>query len=336
MTAQDTSNTRTAVSTTREDVVTGLLAVVLVGGLYLDGWADHSLSGSPRIGIVFYGGFIAMVVWMFVITYRKVSVARPVRRSVPRGYRAGVIGVVVFVAGGIIDAWWHGAYGVEQGLAVLLSPTHLLLFSGLGLMVTSPFRASASRKEQAPEIFSEYLGALLSMAAVTSLLAFVIAFGMGLVPWRLEALYSPLDGSNELIVAYQVLTMIMTTLVLVMPVVVFLRRWDPPPGAVTFVYAIYAVLSSALTGFDQPWIMAAPIGAGLVADLIIRLTGAGPRDLESVHMVAAAIPLVVWSLFVALVARFASVGWDVGLWSGAILLMSAVGLTSSVVSTSRR
>ena len=70
-------------------------------------------------------------------------------REIQFAYGIGVLGVIVFGAGGIGDMVWHVAFGVEAGLEALLSPTHLVLLAGGILLLTSPLRAVEAIPEQA-------------------------------------------------------------------------------------------------------------------------------------------------------------------------------------------
>lgn len=48
----------------------------------------------------------------------------------------------VFGLGGVLDLLWHTAFGVEQGIDALLSPSHLTLFVGGMLLLTAPVRGA--------------------------------------------------------------------------------------------------------------------------------------------------------------------------------------------------
>ncbi len=51
----------------------------------------------------------------------------------------GVLGAVIFGAGGASDAVWHTLLGIETGVEPLVSPSHLLLFLGAFLMLDYVF-----------------------------------------------------------------------------------------------------------------------------------------------------------------------------------------------------
>ena len=65
--------------------------------------------------------------------------------------------------GGVGDLLWHQVFGIEQGIAALLSPTHLLLFTGVALILLAPFRAAWSSPESPSAGVLGMLPALLSI-----------------------------------------------------------------------------------------------------------------------------------------------------------------------------
>lgn len=114
-----------------------------MSGVFVDGWA-HQNRGSletfftPWHGL-FYLGATAVFGHVLLV----------VRRSggVPPGYLPALVGGPLFLLAGGSDFLWHQAFGLEVGLDALLSPTHLLLASGLLLLSTArggPMRSAAT------------------------------------------------------------------------------------------------------------------------------------------------------------------------------------------------
>jgi hypothetical protein len=119
----------------REDVMSGWCSLLLVLGLYLDGWHHINLLDdglgpflTPWHGVL-YAGFAATAAWILTRHQRRGAWSL---RAVPPGYRLALVGMGL--AG---DAVWHTLYGSEQGLARLISPFHLVLFCGACLLVSS-------------------------------------------------------------------------------------------------------------------------------------------------------------------------------------------------------
>lgn len=59
-----------------------------------------------------------------------------------RPYRGALGGVVLLTAAAAADAGWHAAFGTEEGLAALLSPTHLLLGLAAALFLSARLQAA--------------------------------------------------------------------------------------------------------------------------------------------------------------------------------------------------
>src|SRR5262249_15485520 len=61
--------------------------------------------------------------------------------SVPRPYRLALLGIPIFIVGGIGDMLWHLALGIEEGVDALLSPTHQALGLGIFFLACGPIRS---------------------------------------------------------------------------------------------------------------------------------------------------------------------------------------------------
>src|SRR3954470_21942345 len=113
-----------------------LLTSWFIGGLHLDGWAH---SHIPQLETFFtpwhaalYSGYLACaiaIVGVVAINHRR---GYNWREAIPTGYELSLLGVPLFLIGGIADMIWHILFGIEKSTEALLSPTHLLLaFSGV-------------------------------------------------------------------------------------------------------------------------------------------------------------------------------------------------------------
>ena len=159
-----------------DDLAAALLATWVVGGLFLDGWAHVNQPGletffSPWHGVFYLGFVVSAVVLGRLVARHQRGRFDPAR--IPAGYGLGLVGMVMFVAGGVADGVWHTMFGVEVGVAALLSPSHLLLLGGGLLMVTSPVRSAWSSPDlpaAAPAL------ALLPALWATALFTAVVLF----------------------------------------------------------------------------------------------------------------------------------------------------------------
>src|SRR5918992_97088 len=120
-----------------EDLAAALLGTWVVAGLFLDGWAHLNQPGLETFfspwHAVFYAGFLVSAVGLARLVARHQR-GRFDPALVPVGYGLGLVGIVMFVAGGGAGGTWHTLRGGGGGVAALLSPPHPLLLGG-GLLM---------------------------------------------------------------------------------------------------------------------------------------------------------------------------------------------------------
>ena len=106
--------------------------------------------------------------------------------------------------------------------------------------------------------------------------------------------------------------------------VVFARRRGRLPfGAYTVLVAVPLIMATVLR--DEYRFIPAAIGAGLLADLVVRAWPPG-RSRVGDALVAFLIPAMFFALYFATVAATGGLGWSVHLWLGAIVIAGIIGL----------
>jgi hypothetical protein len=162
--------------------------------LFIDGWAhshgrvDESFF-TPWHAI-FYGGFLLYGGFLAVALLTNRFRGHSWRLSLPQGYELALVGAAIFAAGGVGDLIWHTLFGIEEDIEALLSPTHLLLGSGMSLMVSGPLRATRQRASAAGPL-------LLSATMVLSIFTFLTQYAHPVVYWvGNEAAALAEDGSS--------------------------------------------------------------------------------------------------------------------------------------------
>ena len=152
------------------------LGVWFVGGLYLDGWAHVHMPALESFftpwHAVLYSGYLAHATALVLAFWRHRR--RGARRStaLPDGYRASLVGVFIFFFAGVADMLWHVAFGIESGVEGLISPSHLGLAVGGGLMVTGPLRAALRRPGWEEESWLARMPLVVSLTLLVSVLTF--------------------------------------------------------------------------------------------------------------------------------------------------------------------
>jgi hypothetical protein len=231
----------------------------------------------------------------------------------------------VFAVGGAGDLSWHSIFGIEQDLEALFSPTHLLLFAGMALILSTPLRAAWSDPaEPATPSYARFLPVLASTALVTVLVAFAFGYWAAFIQTIGSSAYDQdvLGG---------VASVLATNLILVAPLLLLARRWWPQFGAATTIYGSVGVLIGGVDAYRQPTMVAAAVLAGLAVDGLLRLLGPLAGRRWRFWAAGALVPLVTWSVYFAAVAVTAGVGWSAELWTGTIAWACLLGLALSLL-----
>ena len=126
------------------DYAVGICGVWISGGFFLDAWAHGHVpveSFFTPYHAVFYSGMLALVLVIaaFALHYRRRGYAWS--DTVPRTYRLALLGIPIFILGGIGDMIWHRLLGIEEGVDALLSPTHQVLGLGIFFVASGPIRS---------------------------------------------------------------------------------------------------------------------------------------------------------------------------------------------------
>ncbi len=131
------------------DRIMVILMAWLLAGAYLDVWAHNHLSGLDSFftpwHAVLYSGYFALAIFLGVPVLYNLTRGYPISRSLPDGYLVSLLGVGMFLLGGVGDLIWHTLFGVERHFEVALSIPHLTLkFSAL-LIACGPLSAAWRR-----------------------------------------------------------------------------------------------------------------------------------------------------------------------------------------------
>lgn len=312
-------------------------ALLLVVGVYVDGWAHLNRPGLDTFftpwHAMLYGGAALYVVTLMTTwcTGQPRGTATDVLRgrvkpSASPGVRGGFLGVGVFAAGGLADMVWHEVLGIEVAVDALVSPTHLLLLMGGLLMVSAPARTVTARSS------TEVTGRVvvsLSVAATAALLGFFTSYVSVFVDpaARVAAALVP-EGSPghraaELPVVVGLASYLVTTVVIVGPILWTLRdRRRPVVTSPTVVVAAVALLGAGLTEYR---FLAPAIGA-VVGAAVVELAVVVTRPRRIRLFLGGALPLGIWAGQLMGMVVGPGVGWMPALWAGAVILAGLVGL----------
>ena len=316
-----------APTTTRQDAAVVALGGWLIGGVFLDGWAHANKTALETFftpwHAVLYSGAAAVFGYLLLLTRQ--------RGAIPAGYGLATLGAPVFLLAGGGDFLWHELFGLEVGIDALLSPTHLMLLASGLLVLTGPWRADRLR---GPGVRGS---AVLSLGLATALCAFFLLYTSAFMdPSAADQLTRIPEGAPghdeaELPAVAGLSSYLVTTALLVVPVLLILRRGIPPIGSVTALLVGVTTLSAAVAEFDQPLAPLAALVAGAAVEGAVRWRTAA-SDGARLIAAAVALPAVLWPAQLLGVAVTEGVRWPVELWSGIVLLTCAVAALLGYVS----
>lgn len=310
----------------RADAIAAVLVLGLVSGLTLDIWAHHNVPGlesffTPWHGVM-YGAY-ALTALFLAGSY--------LRGALPPGYGLALLGVVAFAIGGGGDMLWHEIFGIELDLEAAVSPSHLFLALGGGLMVSGPLRAAWLRPGSPRGL--GWLPPLLSLALTLTLLTQLTEYVNAYSRWW--AAGSPPATDRQLAQMVGLAGIFVQATLLYGAVLLLLRRWRPPIGAVTFVFGVNALFGSFPHEVYPS--VAVALAGGLVADVLIAALAPAPERPAALRTFAFLAPIGLYAIYFAALAALDGVWWSVPMWSGAIVLAGVfVLLLSLLVAPERR
>jgi hypothetical protein len=313
-----------------------LLSFWFLGGLFVDGWAHNHIRELESFftpwHAVFYSGFLAVSGFLIAVLVRNHAKGAAWRRAMPVGYELSILGVLIFMAGGIGDMVWHQLFGIEANVEALLSPTHLTLALGATLILAGPFRAGWHRPtdpHDAPQGWVALLPQLLSLTFMLSLWSFLTQFAHPLVDTWAAAGYRPpaTPGITSLRQSMGIVSFLLQTGLLMGLVLLTLIRWALPIGSLALVFALNASLMSFM--HDQYRFIPAAALAGFAADLLVQWLKPTIKGSGALRLFAFTVPVLYYVCYYVVLIVTQGIGWSVHLWTGSIVLSGVVGLMLS-------
>lgn len=308
------------VSTRTEDTITLIITAWLIAGLFIDGYAHVNIIDTETEDFftpwhaIFYAAFISLAAWIADVGRRRADTG-PILGWFPVGYRWAILGVGIFALGGIADGIWHTIFGVEIGIDALLSPTHLVLFVGSLLLLWTPVRAAAERRDPSPDL------AIGAAVLTTALLVFFIEYIFLLSEtWITAVPFDPRTTIGWEHVSLFLAAVVVQVLVLTGPLLVIARRWRLPFGVATGSWTFAALLEMYAFDSESSAAQSLLIG-GLVFDAVLRFAPVRP-----LAFAAFAGPATTFATYFFIAAQNHTIGWPPEIWGGAIVTAGATGL----------
>jgi hypothetical protein len=320
----------------RYDRLMVALAAWFIIGLFADGWSHyHDVRESffTPYHAVLYAGFFANVLGVAIPLLRNMRRGYSWRTALPPGYDLTALGVAIFAIGVFPDLTWHRVFGIEEGIDVLISPTHLSMGVGLALIVLGPTR-SALRRAPPPATLEEQLPMVLSLGLFLAEIEFTLQFAFDAGISTSNAPLSPNGGSASNLAFFLLpFTYYKEALGITIVVIHAALLAGFALYAVTVVFTLPALLMATLLASDAlsvyvpvvEALLAGAIADGLVAWLKPEI--ARPREFR---LFAIAVPVAVQAAYLAFSALLqGGVWWDVNMTYGSLLFAGVAGVLLS-------
>jgi hypothetical protein len=306
------------------DWLLAILILIMEGGFFLDLWAhSHGRVGptffTPWHG-VFYAGFAAIVVstGLYMIQTRSGSGGRFL--SLPTGYELLVPGILLFLLSGLSDYLWHSFHGFDLASDAPISPSHLGLIIGMGMIVIGPLRAEWKRSE----VNSPHLPAILSGLAFLSICTITIQFAHPTAKvWAIPEVIARFPTDPITAQSLALSGMLLHTVIWVGFCLAVARRWSLPIGTLTFLLTANAAVMCL--SYDEYRLILAALLAGIAADVLLFASRRVGRPKDGWHMIAWGIPLVYYLSYFATLNITGTVWWQPHVSLGAIVLTCCCG-----------
>jgi hypothetical protein len=297
-----------------------LFGLWLIIGVYLDGW-NH--VHRPELESFFtwwhavlYSGFLAT--WIFILARLFKDRSKGWSKALPVGYGLSVLGGLFFFFNGFGDMAWHIVFGIEQGVEALLSPTHLGLALGAGLLISGPFRNAWYGKNK-----KMVWTAVISLAFLLSVFTFMTENSNPLAnPYSEVGMETENPDHNHSIGTTGIY---LYTIILMSLLLLAVLRWKLPFGAVTLILVINALLLAMM--FEEYRFIPAVLLTGLFADFLLKKR----MSKKNFHLFAFLVPFVLFGLYFLTIHFTKGIEWTVHLWSGSIFVAGLIGLIISYV-----
>ena len=275
---------------------------------------------TPWHGVL-YSGYLACSIAIVSAVALNHARGASWRQAIPTGYEFSLVGAPLFLIGGVGDMTWHILFGIEKNIEALLSPTHLLLaFSGF-LIMSGPFLAAWKRSDSKHN-WGALLPMLISLIASYSMITFFTEFAHPFVNTSLIT-----DITSNAQKSQAVAGILLQAGILMGFVLLAIKRWQLPFGALTLILALNTLLVSVFA-YQFRLIIAAFI-AGLLIDLLYRNLRPSGEQQAALRIFAFLTPLILYLAYFIELMILSGSPWTIHLWLGSCVMAGIVGLTLS-------
>jgi hypothetical protein len=334
------------------DYAVGICSLWISGGFFLDAWAHGHVpveSFFTPYHAVFYSGMLvlALAIVLFALQSRSRGYIWPY--TFPRPYRLALLGVPIFVIGGIGDMIWHHLLGIEEGVDALLSPTHQILGLGIFFLSSGPIRSVLADRNHATAL-ARQLPLAFGLATWLILVHFGTAYafdpGAGrtnapppIVPFSPDYLTALAIGYYK--VASGVLIVIFQSTLIAAFALWLVSRMRPCPGMLTIVLVLGNVPAAAAFTNQTPLLaitLAQSLLTGALADAFVARSDptTSPGGVSSLRSFSIVVPMTYIGIYLVGTWLSDRVWWDWNVALGSWIWSGVCGFALSLLILARR
>lgn len=321
-----------------------IAALWLSGGIMLDDWyhfhATVETFFEPAHALL-YAGLFATFAFTGIAALAGRRRGYAWRNALPQGYGVTVLGLAVFLAGGLADMVKHSLWGFEQAFDALLSPTHLAIGAGMFLTMAGPICAFFVRRDR-PRTLREQLPLVLCAASMMELIHWGTQFIFLSQAERMDApvvWYSTAHWTLTLLTLLYdkeglgLLAVIVQSLLLAGFLIYFARRVRLAFGSVTVLFVVGNVFIAAAQSNYVPQfaaVVVASAAAGLAADAFQLWPG--NQSSRRWAVAGFCVPALYWSVLLAMLAgTMDGIWWSPDVIAGSILFAGLAGIAANAL-----
>ncbi len=326
--------------------VYSLLVFWLVMGLAVDTRShresasiDTFFTSSHALG---YAGGTAVSVFLLYLV-RRYRPADPTRRwaPVPPGLQASVAGIGMYLLGGVGDLAWHSAFGVEQELKILFSPTHLMLMAAMLMLAFGPIRAAWAADEPVANAWTglrtmwpQMIAAGCIAAVLNVFLTYASPYEQPIFTTEVPLLF---QRFSQFLQISSTMAVYAHTLAFFGIMLLLARRWPLPFGSFTLALLVPAI--SMFVYFDWEYrraitaLLLGAVACDLLNVLLGIVVGSVNRTFARIRFRVFAFlgPILFWSVYLLVTKQGRPITWSAELWTGTIVWSGILGLGVSVL-----
>ena len=325
--------TRTA-RNPRLDFLVGAASLWISWAFFIDAWSHENLPYENFFtwahGLI-YGGMLALVGVLVVM-----------RKEIPQAYRVPLIGIPIFLLGGVADLGWHTFFGIETGVDIILSPTHETIGLGLMLVSSAPL-FSALRYRSEMRTLRDQLPMLFSVASWLVMIHFATAYAMdpaaGIVNAPPDANSFSVNYFTATAITYYklvggIVVLLLESFIMASFALFVASRFNLRPGALTLLLVLGNTLPALPFTNDSPLlvtIFAMSLIAGIVGDTLIAWMGDLPHPASRFCVYAAAVPATYVAVYMLAIALTGGSWWDWSVRTSLVIFAGVIGLGLSLL-----